>query len=185
MGLNEVIQEIMNNARKEVAEIEKQAREETAEILARAKAEVKAKEDAADEDFVRLKEAAERKAISSANLDAKKQIHETKRKLLEQVYEIATQQIEKMDTKTRENLLKKIASSNDLEDVAVVYVNKKDAKVASSLFKGAKVKETEILGGVILENKDGTVRVDKSFDQLLATAKEKRLKETSEKLFGK
>lgn len=187
MGLNEVIQEILNSAQKEVAAIEKQAREESGAILSRAKAEVKEKEEIAAQDFARVKEALEKRMTSSANLESKKMIQDVKRNLLDQVYKDAEEKLQNLDAKNREVFMKSLAVSakKEMDAIATIYCNKKDLKAAQSAFSGANIKETNILGGVILENKEKTVRIDLSFGQMLATVRDQKLKEISEQLFGK
>ncbi|MEK6876839.1 MAG: V-type ATP synthase subunit E family protein, partial [Nanoarchaeota archaeon] len=63
---------------------------------------------------------------------------------------------------------------------AKVYCNKNDAK----LVKGFKAESSDITGGLIAENADGTVRVDYSFDTMLQNVKENELQKISKILFG-
>lgn len=74
------------------------------------------------------------------------------------------------------NLLEK--AKNDIE-VAKVYCNKNDA----SMVKGFKAESAGIIGGIIAENNDGTVRVDYSFDALLQAIKENELQNINQILF--
>jgi len=62
-----------------------------------------------------------------------------------------------------------------------VYCNEKDKESV----KNYKVKEANILGGVIAESKDGMLRVDYSYDLLLKQLKDELLPQLNKMLFHK
>ena len=70
-------------------------------------------------------------------------------------------------------------AKNDIE-VEKIYCNKKDLK----LLKEFNAEAMDMTGGLIAENKDGTVRVDYSFDTMLQTIKENELQSINKVLFG-
>ena len=72
-----------------------------------------------------------------------------------------------------------MGAKNDIE-VAKIYCNKKDLKV----LKDFKAEAADITGGLIAENKEGTVRVDYSFDTMLQNIKENELQSINKVLFG-
>ena len=86
-----------------------------------------------------------------------------------------------MSGKQREECMNKLLdkAKKDIE-VAKVYCNKNDAK----LVKGFKAEPSDIIGGLIAENADGTVRVDYSFGTMLQNIKENELQKISRILFG-
>ena len=94
-----------------------------------------------------------------------------------------------MKTNEKEKLYQSLLKKAEKEiDVYAVYVNKSDFDVVKSIAKSIlknkeSIKEEEILGGIIAENKDGTIRVDYSFDSLLEEFRQKSLADISEKLF--
>ena len=61
-----------------------------------------------------------------------------------------------------------------------LYCNKNDAK----FMKDFNAEAIDIMGGLIAENKDGTVRVDYSFDTMLQNIKENELQSINKVLFG-
>ena len=70
-------------------------------------------------------------------------------------------------------------AKSDIE-VAKVYCSKKDAKFV----KGFDANPIDIIGGLIAENKERTIRVDSSFDTMLESIKEKELQGINKLLFG-
>jgi len=65
-----------------------------------------------------------------------------------------------------------------------VFANAID-KAAVQSIKGIMFHQSDISGGIIAENDDGTVRIDYSIDELLACVRKQYLQETAAILFGK
>jgi V/A-type H+-transporting ATPase subunit E len=79
-------------------------------------------------------------------------------------------------------MLKSLLAPYDLKDMKV-YSNKRDAAFVSSLtpnYGG----NLDILGGVVVESKDGAVRYDLTYETLAREVFNSKMKEVSKILFG-
>jgi vacuolar-type H+-ATPase subunit E/Vma4 len=72
-----------------------------------------------------------------------------------------------------DKFLKKIYENakTKLGDNLIIYCNKSDTAKVKKLFKTTKDFKTTIIGGLILEDAEKTVRIDKSFEKLLEDKK--------------
>ena len=180
MGLEAVKEEIIMNARKQEEALLAEARQKAAEIIKDAEKEIEMFREKSEAETKRLMEIIKKQELASAKLESKKMLLEAKKQLIGQVFAEAQKKIDALDAKKREAYLKKLLekAKNDIE-VAKVYCNKKDAK----LLKGVDVEAVDMIGGLIAENKDGTVRVDYSFESMLQSIKESELQSISKILF--
>ncbi|MFH1127019.1 MAG: V-type ATP synthase subunit E family protein, partial [archaeon] len=123
---------------------------------------------------------------ASTKLHSKRIELDAKKEITDKVFESLVMKVAKLDDKTKkkiyENMIKKATTEIDAK---YAYVNPKDATLLKSITKGIDVKEENIVGGVIFEDKEGNVRVDYTFDSVLEELKDEYLKEVSEILFKK
>lgn len=85
-----------------------------------------------------------------------------------------------MNDKRRKEIIEKLITKGKNEiDITTVYCNKKDKKHIQNF----NCKEIDIMGGVILENEDKSIRIDSSFETLLKNIKDNSLQEIARKLF--
>jgi vacuolar-type H+-ATPase subunit E/Vma4 len=98
--------------------------------------------------------------------------------IIEEVFGLAEQGLQKLNKKSREDHLKKILHSGF--KFSKVYCAKSDV----TLVKGHKAEVTEIAGGAILENKDGDIRLDLSYETILSNIKQDNLDEVAKALFN-
>jgi len=181
MGLESVKDEIIANAKEQEGALLAEAEKEAQRIMKEAESKVAEFREKTGAETKKLAEMISRQETASAELESKKLILEAKKEAMESVFEDARKKIEKLSDKKREDYIGKLLekAKNDIE-VATVYCNKKDAK----LVRGFKAESTDIIGGIIAENVDRTIRVDYSFDALLQTIKENELQKISKILFG-
>ena len=181
MGLEAVKDEIIANARKQEEDLLAEAKKEADRIIKEAEGNVAAFREKTEAETKKLAEMINRQEAASAELESKKLSLEAKKEAVEKVFEEARKIIERLSDRKREEHMSKLLdkAKNDIE-VAKVYCNKKDAK----LVKGLKAEPAGIIGGLIAENADGTVRVDYSFDTILQDIKENELQKISKILFG-
>jgi len=83
----------------------------------------------------------------------------------------------------REELLKKLLSKYEGGDY-VVYSNKRDEPIVKKLTKMPYAGNIECLGGVVLESKDGSFRINLTFDNFIEMVYREKMKDVYEKLFG-
>ncbi len=181
MGLEAVKDEILANAKRQEETLLAEAKKEALSIMKEAESKVAAFREKTEAETKKLIEMINRQEAASAELENKKFVLEAKKEAVEKVFEEARKSIERLSDRKREEHISKLLekAKNDIE-VAKVYCNKKDAK----LVKGFKSEFTGIIGGIIAENRDGTVRVDYSFDALLQNIKESELQKINQILFG-
>jgi len=173
---DEQVQQILDEAKKEAEEIIAEAKAEAEEILKRAREE-------AEKEAERLK----RQEISSVNLEMKRLLLNKRKEILEEVLKLVEDRIRKMDPEEKKKLLEKLINSCELEE-AVVYSNKDDENIVREIISNKKGYRyggnINCLGGVILESTDGEVRINLTFDDLLAQVYESKMSEVSKILFG-
>ena len=181
MGLETVKEEILNSAKEKSNSLIAEARKEANRIMRETEKKAGEMREKSEAETKRMLDLIKRQELSSAELENKKMILEAKKQIIESVFAEAKKKIENLDDKKKEAYMKKLIekAKNDI-DVEHVYCNKSDAK----FLKSFKAEHASIIGGLIAENKDRTVRVDYSFETLLQSIKENELQNLSKELFG-
>jgi predicted Zn-dependent peptidase len=112
---------------------------------------------------------------------SEKAFNEAKKQVIENAFNEVRKKLESLDDKKRETYIKKLLekAKNDIE-MAYVYCNKKDTK----FLKGLNLEAINIIGGLIAENKEKTIRVDYSFETILQSIKENELQNINKILFS-
>ncbi|MCK4968282.1 MAG: hypothetical protein KAS12_04460 [Candidatus Aenigmarchaeota archaeon] len=186
MSLENVSEEIIAVARKNSEKTENEGRFEAKKILSDAKKTVEElKKKQAFERKIAI-EALDKKSNASSKilsnrimLDAKKEIIEkTNNEIKSRILTITDADRKKLF----DALLKK--AMKQMPEAKKVYVCKKDEAYAKKVVKGMKVIVRDITGGVILENADGTVMIDNTFDMVLENTRRETIKEVSKILFS-
>ena len=181
MGLEAVKDEILNSAKEQSSSLIAEARKEAGRIMREAEKKSEEMKEKSDADTKKILDTIKRQELTSAELENKKMLLEAKKQLIESVFIEVQKKLVALNEKKREEYIKKLLEKikNDIE-AANVYCSKKDLK----LLKDFKAEAIEIIGGLMAENKDRTIRVDYSFDTILETIKEKELQEINKILFG-
>lgn len=180
MGLEEVKEEILNSARSDSGKIIEEAKNEAQQILSKATKRVTEYKNKLKEDKKKLIENLEKMKIAQARSEAKKLILEKKKGIIDTVFEKSKQKLASLSDNEREKYIQKLIekAKNEME-IVTVYCNKKDKKFLQDF----ECQETDIIGGVIVENKDRSIRIDYSFETMLDNVKEASLQEISKILF--
>ena len=190
MSLDTVVEDIRDDARTRAEEIREDAEERAEEIVAEAEAE--AEELLADREAAveRQIEQEREQALSSAKLEAKQARLEARRDVLEEVREETETAVAELSGDRREALTRALLEDAAAEfdtDELVVYGRGDDESLVRELvsdYEGYEYGgETDCLGGVVVESDVSRVRVDNTFDSVLADVWEDSLKELSERLF--
>ena len=178
MGINEIKKEILDNAKIQAKLILNEAEKEQKEIESAAQARIdeiaqsKAKEAEFEIESYRTVSMAEAYSIS------KKRKLSLEAEVFEDVLEKAKYKISNLSSKAREAHLSKLLK--DTKGFTKVYCSKKDME----LIKKSKPQQMELLGGVMLENSEGNIRQDLSYESMLASLKQEKLAEISKILFS-
>ena len=181
MGLEAIKEEILSNAKEQANSSIAEARKEANRIMKEAERKIEEMKEKSDIEIKKMLDAIKRQELASAELENKKMLLEAKKQIIEGVFIEAKKRLENLDDKKRESHLKKLLerAKNDIE-IEYVYCNKRDTK----FLKGFNVETANIIGGLIAENKERTIRVDYSFETLLQSIKENELQNINKLLFG-
>jgi len=169
--------------------IQEEILEETSHIGAMQIEEARKKAEAIKEDTRKLIEEENRKneaeiesliaqiksAIEAkAKFEIKKLELNSKKEIIDQIFKKAEEKIRSLDPKIEEGLIKTLLADAKSEiDVATILCNEKTKRYMPS---NMHVKVTGMAGGLIAENKDGTIRVDNRFETILAEVRKNALK---------
>ncbi|WP_370572785.1 V-type ATP synthase subunit E [Methanomethylovorans sp.] len=183
MGLEMVVKDIMDAASAEVSRIKSEADAEVLQIVVEAKDEAKrimgeslAK---AEDDIKRMKQ----QEISSANLEVKRTLLNARKEVLEEVYDRTFAAISSLPEAKNKEILKVILTNNEVKGKKI-YSNAKSEKLVRELSSLEYAGNINCAGGVVIENEDGTIRLDYTYDVILKGVNEQFLKQTSDILFG-
>ena len=181
MGLETVKEEILSNAREQSNSITAEARKEAGGITREAERRMEEMKEKSEAETKKIIDMIKRQELANAELENKKMVLEAKKQIIESVFSEAAKKLEALDDEKREIYIKKLLekAKKDIE-IVHVYCNKKDAK----FLKDFKVEAVNIIGGLLAENKEKTVRVDYSFEMMLQGIKENELQNINMVLFG-
>ncbi len=180
MGLDEVKEEIIGEAKRKADEILAQARAEADRIFDETKRKIADQEEEAKARTDALITTLERREIAAAEFDARKMMLDAKKSLIDEAMGRARERIAKWDDKKRAGVVKKLAAKAKQEiDLAVVAANPKDKKHV----KGLGFESVDILAGIIGRTKDGRVSVDYSADEMLQSIRDEKLADMGRILF--
>ncbi|WP_440946900.1 V-type ATP synthase subunit E [Methanosarcina sp. T3] len=183
MGLEIVIKDIQEGARAEVSRIKAEGDAKASEITNEAK-EVQKKMlgdslAKVEEDLQKLHQ----QVISSANLEVKRITLNKRKELLDNVYSQTVESIKSMPASKKEALLKHLINEYEASG-ARIYSSKASEETVRKLSSLTYAGNIDCIGGVVLENEDGTVRLDYTYDSILKNVYERSLKQISDILYG-
>ncbi len=181
MGLEKVKERVLEEARQKAEESIESANSEAGEIMKSSSNQLREKESElraqlqAEVDLINRREAAK------AKLESKKLELTFRKDFVESIFSQAKETLSKLPEPERAIHIKKLLQKANLELKAeVVYCNKKDARCVT----GCKVREAGIIGGIIAESADGSLRTDYSYEALLDQLKDSLLPELDKLLFA-
>jgi len=88
-----------------------------------------------------------------------------------------------MPASKKEELLKNIINKYEASG-ARVYSSKDSEDIVKKLTSLSYAGNLDAIGGIVLENEDGTVRLDFTYDSILKNVYERSLKQISDILYG-
>ena len=181
MGLEAVKDEIIGNAKSREESLLAEAREESSKIMKEAEDKIEQFREKSDAEIKKIIDVLKKQELASAELENKKMILETKKQLIENVFAGAKKKLDGLSKEKRGVYIKKLfeKAKKDL-GVVNVYCNSKDL----GFLKDSNAKTADISGGLIAENKDGTISVDYSFETLVQSIKESELQSINKLLFS-
>ena len=191
MSLDNVVEDIRDEARARAEEIREQGERRAEDIVETAETDADELLEARKADVERQIEQEREQALSSAKLEAKQERLEARRDVLEDVRQRVEDELVELSGEKREALTRTLledATTEFAEGESVsVYGRADDAELLEELadeYDGFEYAgEYDCLGGVVVEGADSRVRVNNTFDSVLAGVWEDNLKNVSEILF--
>lgn len=187
MSLEKVVDQIMQTAKTEAEHIETKAKKDAKEITFKALQIAEKKASKYNAETEQLLNETKRMELSSLKLQLSKNTITSKKEVMDSVRESALAKIDSLSKADRKKLIKQLVNDakRELPDAKKYYCNKTDKALIRELFPKLTFKsEADVLGGIILENNDGTVLVDNTFELVLDKVMEENLNALSIKLFG-
>ena len=191
MSLEQVADDITDEARARADEIRAEADERAEEIISAAETEAEEIKAARSQKVENEIDQRREQALSSEKLEAKQQRLEARRDVLEDVHEEIEDVLVEIDGKKRESLTRSLieaAATEFTDDDSVVVHGRGDdqALIVEILtdYEGFSFGERRAcLGGVIVESETSRVRVNNTFDSVLESVWDDQLKDISKLLF--
>jgi vacuolar-type H+-ATPase subunit E/Vma4 len=153
--------------------------------LAKVKSEGEARVSAAEKEAAELVENERRERLSWAKLEGKRVISEAKEDAARAAFDALIERAKEYSgTRQYANRMKaRLASAaSEVGGKPVVHVRKDDKALSA---KGADVRrDADILGGAIVESRDGKLRIDISLEALLEAERDSLRKEIYERMFS-
>jgi len=173
--LEVVIKDVLQRGEEEASRIRQNGNDEASAIIEGA--ENSARQILSDrrEEAIQEIERRKNREISGTNLEIKRSILNAKKKLLDEAYDEALSALAALPESERESIIKKLLEPH--ADSKRVFSNERDeaiVKRVSSLEFGGTI---ECAGGIVLENEDGTVIHDLTFETLLKSIREASVKQ--------
>lgn len=180
MGLEAVKEEILDGAKQQANSLIAEARKEANRVTKEAERKIEKILEKSESEAKVMMDMIKRQELASAELENKKMLLAAKKEMIESVFNEARKKLESLNEKKKEVLVKKLLEKAKSEmEIGSVYCNKNDAK----FLKDFSPETASILGGIMAENKERTIRIDYSFDSMLQSLKESELQNVSKALF--
>ncbi len=182
MGLEKVIEKIQKEGKEKITSILQDAEKQAAQIL-------QTKQKMVEELSVKKKQETEKQIESlktqeesGVEIEAKKIRLNTEKDILNMTYQECLVALSSLPhEKVISSLLKSI--KEELPEAAYIYSNKRDAPLVQSLSTLSYEGSIECLGGIVVENKEKTMKLDYRYEMIAETVWDRSLKEIAEKLF--
>lgn len=180
MGLADVKEEILAEARATASSLLDDARQQVKQIQKEADKDITTFRREAEAKQRRSLEALQRKLSARAKFDGQRMIMESKQMLLHKVILRVKQKIQGLPHEEQKAFLQGLLSKAKKEmEVSRVLLREEDRE----LLKGIPGNSITITGGLIAENNDGSLRMNYSLDGLLEAAQQEFFVELSNILF--
>lgn len=183
MGLDAIVEEVKAKGKAEAEKISGETYLEVSKIVAEAKSHA-AKIKAEKHDAVRKEiETLRLQELAGAHLEVKRALLNSRKEVLDEVYQKSKEAIMGLPPEKNQKILKTILE-NAGGTSARIYSNSKDKQFVKKSTKLEHAGEIDCIGGIILENEDGTESLDFRYETILKNISEQSLKQVSDILFG-
>jgi V/A-type H+-transporting ATPase subunit E len=182
MGLDKVIENIQKEGKEKVTHILQDAEKQAVLML-------EAKQKMIDEASVKKKQELEKQIdvlktqeTSSVEIEVKKIRLNAEKDILSETYQECLKTLSSLPHETIISSLLKNAHK-ELPEAAYIYSNTRDEPIVRSLTKIPYGGSIDTLGGIIVENKEKTLKIDYRYETIAELVWERSLKGIAKKLF--
>jgi V/A-type H+-transporting ATPase subunit E len=192
MGLEAVVEEIREKGKKEAEKIRAESKQETDKILAAAGKRAGDIKLAAEAESGKQVSHIIGQETSAANLLVKRELLNTQKALLDQVYDATRSEIARLPESFHREALKKLLTEAKKEiKKGKIHCNARDTAAVKTLlsenseFAGFEMgNPADIDGGILIDGEGGELQIDYSYRTFLEKVWESGLKDASDILFG-
>jgi V/A-type H+-transporting ATPase subunit E len=192
IGLKTLVKEIREKARAEAEKLQAEAKADTDQILTAAAKRSETIKLTADAEVSKQTSHIVSQEVSAANLLVKREILNTQKALLDQVYEATRKEIAILpDSFHREAIKKLLTEAKQEIPAGKIFCNARDVAAIKALIadqpefaKFTVGEPVDIDGGFLIEGKGGELQIDYSYRTFLDRVWESGLKDASDILFG-
>jgi len=191
MGLEAVLAEIREKGKKEADAIRAESQQDVDRILAEANRKVAVIKTDAEDASAKQAGRIVSQDTSAANLLVKREILNTQKGLLDDVYESTRSEIARLPETFHREAIKKLLSEAKKEiPRGIIHCNARDISAAKAVlaekeFSGYTLGEpAEIDGGILIEGEGNELQIDYSYRTFMNKVWESGLKDASDLLFG-
>ncbi len=180
MGLEQVKDEILNEAETRANTIIEEAEARRDELLSEAEEKASSIVEEAENKAENEAESIRRKRLSAARMEAKRKRLEAREDILDDVYEQFKERVQNLDSERESELIENaLESLSDDIEIGTVYVSP-DHKSVANRYGDFKEKDVR---GVIVETADGSRRFDMRFEKVAEHVIRENRQDVSKVLF--
>jgi V/A-type H+-transporting ATPase subunit E len=192
IGLRTLVKEIREKARAEAEKLQAEAKADTDQILTAVAKRSETIKLTAEGEVTKQTAHIVSQEVSAANLLVKRELLNTQKALLDQVYEATRKEISVLPDSFHREVIRTLLTEVRREiPNGKISCNARDLATVKALiaehaeFAKFTVGETvDIDGGILIEGESGALQIDYSYRTFLATVWESGLKDASDILFG-
>ena len=184
MALEHVKQEIIENAEAEARKILADAKDHAKKEMDAAHRTLDAFDTELQESLQKELDGLEKKYYASMKLASKKVLLQKQKELVDALFQELREHLAQLPKTEKTKILASLYDASKKQvSIGKIYCAKQDVPLVKTLFSTVEAKE--MVGGIIVENKDRTLLLDYSFDSIVALLQENKLQEVTALLFGK
>jgi len=192
IGLEKLVKDIREKAKAEAEKLKAEAKADSDQILIQAGKRAEAIKLSADDEVKKQSSHILSQEVSAANLLVKRELLNTQKALLDQVYEATRKEVVALPESFHREAIKKLLNDAKKEIPAgTVSCNARDVAALKAIIADnaefAKFRigtPVDIDGGIVVEGEGAALQIDYSYRTILAKVWESGLKDASDILFG-
>lgn len=184
MALENVIQEVLEQGRKEADTILKEGGKEVLAILNEARDKAQQIKIQKEKELKLATERLRSQQLSATELDNKKIILSAKKEILDTVKKETLKRLGTLSKEKNEALLNAmfLRATKEIQN-GYVYCNERDKAFVEKIMKFKFAGTINCIGGLLFENEDNTLRIDYRFESILEEVWRDSLKTVAEAVF--